>query len=96
MSAKSCFFFQDQTQKTIFKDTQLQGTDFAEADLTSAIFENCNLEQAIFNRTVLEKADFRSSYNYAIDPESNRMKKAKFSVLGLAGLLQKYDLHIEG
>ncbi|MBK8053378.1 MAG: pentapeptide repeat-containing protein [Saprospiraceae bacterium] len=68
---------------------QLQETDFAEADLTNVIFDTCNLEQANFDRTTLEKADFRSSYNYTIDPEINRVKKAKFSVFGISGLLTK-------
>jgi len=30
-----------------------------------------------------------------IDPELNRIKKAKFSQSGLAGLLEKYDLEID-
>jgi hypothetical protein len=42
----------------------------------------------------LEKTDFRSSFNYSIDPEVNRIKKAKFDRAGLAGLLDKYDLEI--
>jgi len=30
-----------------------------------------------------------------IDPEVNRIKKAKFSVSGVPGLLNKYDIEIE-
>jgi uncharacterized protein YjbI with pentapeptide repeats len=63
--------------------------------LTQAVFNNCNLELASFDRTLLEKADFRSSYNYVINPETNKIKKAKFSLLGVAGLLEKYDIVIE-
>ena len=59
------------------------------------MFDNCNLLQAIFDHTVLEKADFRTSYNYSIDPEINRMKKARFSISGISGLLDKYDIDIE-
>jgi uncharacterized protein YjbI with pentapeptide repeats len=73
----------------------LQDADFAEADLTSALFDNCNLAQAVFDNTTLEKADFRTSYNFFIDPESNRLKKAKFSIEGVVGLLGKYDIIIE-
>lgn len=47
---------------------------------------------AVFENTNLEKADFTTSYNYDIDPEKNRMKKAKFLQNGLHGLLLKYDL----
>jgi hypothetical protein len=43
----------------------------------------------------LEKADIRTSHNYTIDPEKNKVKKAKFSIHGIAGLLDKYDIEIE-
>jgi hypothetical protein len=43
----------------------------------------------------LEKADFRSAFNFSIDPEMNRMKKAKFSRTGVFGLLHKYNIEIE-
>lgn len=82
-------------RKTAFRNSQLQESDFAEADLTGAVFDNCDLTRAIFDQTVLEKTDFRTSYNYSIDPEINRIKRAKFSILGVSGLLDKYDIEIE-
>jgi fluoroquinolone resistance protein len=88
-------FYRTKIKKTIFKNSQLQETDFAEADLTSSVFDNCNLSQAIFDHTTLEKADFRTSYNYSIDPEINRIKKAIFSISGVSGLLDKYDIDIQ-
>ena len=88
-------FYQTKIKKTIFKNSHLQETDFAEADLTSSVFDNCNLIQAVFDHTILEKSDFRTSYNYSIDPEINRIKKAKFSISGITGLLDKYDIDIE-
>jgi uncharacterized protein YjbI with pentapeptide repeats len=59
------------------------------------MFDNCDLTGAVFDHTNIEKADFRTSYNYTIDPEINRIKKAKFSILGVSGLLDKYDIDIE-
>jgi hypothetical protein len=59
------------------------------------MFDNCNLERATFDQTILEKSDLRTSYNYSLDPEINRIKKAKFSILSIAGLLDKYDIEIE-
>jgi uncharacterized protein YjbI with pentapeptide repeats len=82
-------FYQMKIKKTIFKNSQLQEVDFAPADLPHAVFENCNLAQASLDHTILEKTDFRTAYYYSIDPEINRIKKAKFSVLGLSGLLDK-------
>ena len=53
------------------------------------------MEQSVFNKTILEKADFRTAYNFSIDPENNRMKKARFSSIGIQGLLYKYDIVID-
>jgi fluoroquinolone resistance protein len=82
-------------RQTVFKNSQLHEVDFTECDLSSAIFDNCDLNRTIFEQTILEKADFQNSYNYSIDPELNRIKKAKFSRSGIAGLLDKYDLEID-
>ena len=82
-------------KKTVFRDSLLVETDFAGADLSGATFDNCDLAHAVFENTILEKADLRTSYNYSIDPETNRIKKARFSVTGIAGLLEKYDIEIE-
>jgi len=43
----------------------------------------------------LENADLRTSYNYSIDPDANRIRKAKFSLPAVIGLLDKYYLDIE-
>ncbi len=88
-------FYKTKIKKTIFKNSHLQESDFSEADLTGAVFDDCNLTQAVFFHTILEKADFRTSYNYSIDPEINRIKKAKFSIWGIPGLLDKYDIEID-
>ena len=88
-------FYKTKIKKTIFKNTQLKEADFTECDLTGSVFDNCNLQGATFEKTLLEKVDFRTSFNYSIDPEINRVKKARFSVTGIAGLLDKYDIEIE-
>lgn len=88
-------FYKMKLKKTLFKNASLRETDFSEADLSSAVFDNCDLAGAVFENTLLEKADFRTAYNYSIDPELNRIKKARFSINGIAGLLDKYDIDIE-
>ena len=88
-------FYKRKLKKTKFLNCSLQEVDFAEADLGAAIFDNCDIAGAIFDNTILEKADFRTSYNYAIDPELNKIKKAKFSIPGVLGLLHKYDIEIK-
>lgn len=89
-------FYRTKLKKTLFRNVQLHEVDFTECDLTGSVFDNCDLAMAIFENTVLEKADLRMSFNYSIDPERNRIKKAKFSLYGVTGLLSKYDIIIEG
>lgn len=88
-------FFKTKIKKTSFNNCQLLEVDFVEADLTSAVFDNCNLLLAVFENTILEKADFRTSHGYIINPEINRIKKARFSIWGIPGLLNQYDIDIE-
>ena len=87
-------FFKRKLKNTKFKDCSLQEVDFAETDLTNSLFDNCNLSGAIFEQSNIEKCDFRTSYNYIIDPENNKISKAKFSQHGIAGLLNKYNIDI--
>jgi hypothetical protein len=53
------------------------------------------LIRATFENTIIEKVDFRTSYNYSIDLEINKVKKAKFSLTGVVGLLDKYDIEFD-
>ncbi|WP_025663683.1 pentapeptide repeat-containing protein [Aquimarina megaterium] len=88
-------FYGFSMKNTTFNDCSLKEADFTDADLTGSILSNCNLSGAIFERTIAEKVDFRTAKNFIIDPEINKLKKAKFSTSGLIGLLTKYDLTIE-
>lgn len=81
--------------KTKFVTSSLKEANFIGANLSNSSFENCNLDQTIFNDTNLTSVDFTSAYNYKIDPEYNLITKAKFSIQGISGLLDKYDLLIE-
>ncbi|MBA3662905.1 MAG: pentapeptide repeat-containing protein [Bacteroidetes bacterium] len=88
-------FFRLKIKKTKFRNCSLQEADFTETDLSGAVFENCDLSRTVFDGTNLEKADLRTSYNYMIDPELNKIKRAKFSLQGIPGLLFKYDIEVE-
>jgi uncharacterized protein YjbI with pentapeptide repeats len=92
----NAIFYKKKNKGAKFTDCSMVETDFTEADLTNVEFINCNLNRAFFNRTTLKNADFRTSYNYIIDPDINILKKARFSVHGLPGLLAKYDIRVEG
>lgn len=88
-------FFNQNIKKCSFRNCSLIEVDFTQADLTALVFDQCDFSLAIFDQTIIEKADFRTSFNYVINIEINRIKKAKFSKEGLIGLLQKYDICID-
>ncbi len=88
-------FFNMRLKSTKFVNCSLQEVDFTRTDLSNSLFDNCDFNRALFELTVLEKADFRTSFNYSIDPEINRLRNAKFSRAGIAGLLAKYYIEIE-
>jgi uncharacterized protein YjbI with pentapeptide repeats len=87
-------FYGTKLKKTLFQDCSLKEVDFSEVDLSGSSFNNSDLFGARFFNTVLEKVDFTTARNFSIDMDVNKMKRAKFSALNLAGLLQKYGLDV--
>ena len=92
---ESTSFHKCKLKGTDFVSCILKGTDFAACDLTNANFDNCDLDSAIFDQTNLKGADFRTAYNFVINPEQNSLKQAKFSIYGLPGLLAQCGIIIE-
>ena len=88
-------FYNLNLSKTNFLNCRLINADFTASNLTEVIFENCDLQNAKFENTILEKADFRSSFNYTINPEINKIKGAKFSLKDIEGLLSQYQIKID-
>jgi uncharacterized protein YjbI with pentapeptide repeats len=88
-------FYALKLKKMQFINCSMISVDFMGSDLTEVLFDNCNLRRAVFINTIANKADFSTSYDYAFDPDKNKIKKAIFSTDGLKGLLEKYDLVIK-
>ncbi len=88
-------FFKKKLKSTSFKNCSMHEVDFSNCDLSAALFQNCDLRSAVFDKTILEKADLRGAFNFSINPENNKIKKAKFSRDGALGLLDKYNIEIE-
>ena len=80
---------------TRFVGCGLEEADFADADLSEAVFKNCALAGAVFQNTRLVGADFTTATGFVIDPESNPIQKARFTLHGLLGVVAKYELVIE-
>lgn len=88
-------FYRLKLKNTVFSKCDLREADFTEADLNGSSLNGCDLANATFQDTILEKADLRTSFNYSVDPEGNRLKSAKFSRERVTGLLDKYKIVIE-
>ena len=88
-------FYKLKLQKSIYRKLKLIEVDLSEVDFSNSLFDECDFSGANFDNTILEKCDFRTSFNYIIDPERNRVKNAKFSLMGVPGLLSKYGIDIQ-
>lgn len=88
-------FIRLKLKNTRIKNSNLSEVDFTDTELNGSIFENCNLNRAVFNNTNLEKVDLRTSFNFIIDPEENRMRGARVGLSSVAGLLMKYNITID-
>lgn len=87
-------FYQMKLSRTVFLNSQLHGVDFSQAILKNTSITTCDLLNAQFENTNLEKTDFRQSKNYAIHPELNNIKGAKFTLPDVVGLLEAYKIKI--
>ena len=94
-SLELCSFNNLKLKNTLFRNSKVIEVDFTDTDLKNSTFHACDLQRSIFNNTILEGVDFRSSFNYSIDPDTNRIKKAKFSFPGILGLLDKFNIEID-
>lgn len=88
-------FYQLPLKGSKWVECGLREVDFTGADLTGATLDVCDLLDAAFDNTRLEKTDFRTAFNYSIDPENNYIKKARFSLPAVVGLLHKYNIEID-
>jgi uncharacterized protein YjbI with pentapeptide repeats len=77
---------------TKFIHCEMKEVDFTQADLSGSAFDHCNLDRAIFEKCNLTRADFSAAVNYTLDPGKNILKKTVFSLVGLPGLLNQFDI----
>jgi uncharacterized protein YjbI with pentapeptide repeats len=88
-------FYQLKVSNTQFVDCNLQEVDFSETTAINCVFEKADLKGAIFETTNLEKSDFRTAFNFNINPAINSLKNAMFSRNTIDGLLSNSKIIIE-
>ena len=88
-------FYTLKIKGTTFVDCSLVAVDFMKTDVTEVLFDNCDLYRAEFALATANKANFKTSYNYTIDPTKTKLKKAIFSLNEVKGLLFKHQILID-
>lgn len=82
-------------KNTVFEGCEILECDFIQTDLSEVDFENSDLRGSRFQNCNLSLTSFKTAVNYSIDPNENALKKTKFSMPEVIGLLDAYDLEIE-
>ncbi len=88
-------FYTLKLKETTFTNCSMVAIDFMSTDLTAVVFDQCDLYRSEFEKATANKCDFRTSYNYTIDPSKTKLKKAIFSLENLKGLLFTHDIIVQ-
>jgi uncharacterized protein YjbI with pentapeptide repeats len=88
----SAVFFENNFKRGKILKCRLASCDLIECDFREADFSGSSFENVTIQKCDFAKADFRTARGYAIDPLSNKVRKARFrlpeaqSFLGFLGI----------
>lgn len=91
----SSVFCDNCLKKTRFSGCIVRNSDFMECDIREATFISTSLEGTVFQKCNLEKADLTGARDYSIDPASNRLARARFSLPEAQSFLGFLGIEIE-
>ena len=99
ISAKKCLiqhcsFSHLPMKKTLFQQSKIHGSNFIDSCLVEADFTGADLKDTMFHTCDLSNSNFCHAVNYAIDPQVNKVKGAKFSFPEVVGLLKNFEITI--
>lgn len=89
-----CNFSDVNMKKNIFLDCEIIESHFQNTFLVESVFKNVDFTHTSFFKCNLKKANFTDSIGYVIDPVTNNIEKATFSISGVLGLLHGFDIKI--
>jgi uncharacterized protein YjbI with pentapeptide repeats len=78
-----------------FWGCRIDECDFENAFLVEARFDESIFRQTLFHGCNLERASFFEAKGYEIDPRSNNVKKAVFSVPDVLSLIECFGVIIK-
>ncbi|HIW97615.1 MAG TPA: pentapeptide repeat-containing protein [Candidatus Tidjanibacter gallistercoris] len=81
--------------RSMFRHCRMRGTVFDRCMMKETLFEMCDMHEASFSDCDLTGTDFLTSDGFTLDPETNRLRGARFAVASLPGLLAKYRIKTE-
>lgn len=84
-----------QLRKFRFSSNELKDCIFSDCNLTDSIFKDSDLTNTEYVRCDLTRADFRDSFGYRINVNSNNVKGAKFSAPEALRLLDCFGIMVE-
>lgn len=88
-------FYGMKLKDLIIEDCISQEVDFVNAVIQKAILCNTDLTDSKFNNTDLSGVDLSNAKNYNINPNYNKIMKAKFTIPDVLNLLQGFDIIIK-
>jgi fluoroquinolone resistance protein len=85
---QNCNFSELKMKRASFLDCRIDECDFEDAFLVEAKFDDSVFRETLFHGCDLERASFLEASGYAIDPRTNKVRKAVFSVPDVLSLVE--------
>lgn len=85
LNMKNTTFCKSKLMENHFTHTCLTGADFTDVDLAGTHFHHCDLS----------RANFATATQYGIDPQTNTIKEARFSLPEAMSLLKGFEIVLE-
>ncbi len=87
-------FYNTALSQSSFKNCKLVESDFTDCNAEKTVITDCDLAGAIFENCNFYKVNFKGTVNLILNPETNNIKEASFSLECLPGLLAHLNIHI--